>query len=164
MAWKPYKTKDAVVRDNGATHSHIVTVGAVEVTIPEHAEQRPGSDGDYWNWTANLKGGGRINIQAYTGQPGETLVLDAEVREKMLPKSRGGHKFLYMKLKPSTVAKPTMQMHVGDGTTLLRAEAMKNAAVTTVWAPQQQHYGGVVFASINAPMPEPRAKSRKVSR
>lgn len=162
---KGYSTTNPTVRPNGAIHSHIMHMDRVEVTIPENAEIRPGADGDYWNWTVPLKNGGRINMQAYVPdvQPGTTIVLTAELREKMLAKEKGGHKFLYVKFKP-TNGEATTQMVVADGAYLLKVEDLSNKDIEVVWCPQQRHYGGVVFAPILVGLPEMRGKSHHVSR
>jgi hypothetical protein len=147
---KAYTTSNPVVRDNGATHSHVCDVERVEMTIPEDAEQRPGADGDYWNWIFELANGGRINLQAYgpQAQPGATATFDVEVREKKLPKNKGGFAFVYVKCKPANLP-ANAQLVVTDGATLRQVDDIANPAVTTIWCPQQKHDGGIIFAPLD---------------
>lgn len=164
MAEKGYSVTNQVTRENGNVHGHIMHMGPVEFSIPEDAERRPGKDGEYWNWTATLKGGARINLQAYGEcRPGDTATFHVELREKKLAHERGGYRFLYAKLTQTNEA-ATQQFVVADGGYLQKVEELRNRHITVLWCPQQKHFGGMVFAPLAVPLPQQRGKSQKLQR
>jgi len=150
---KPYTTSDTITFDNGLKYSHVNDAGVAEFTVGEDATMRPGRDGDCWSWTENVDGGS-VNVQAYgpDAKPGVTGTYEVEVREKQLPAERGGYKFLFLKLKPTQAVVDSIVI-VANGAYLRKVEDIDNPAITTIWCPQQKHDGGIVFASINVPLP-----------
>lgn len=159
-----YATFDTIVFDSGLSYSHIMNLGVAEFTIPDNAVRGKGRDGGYWGWNEKVNGG-KVNLQAYIGEPGDTVILHAELREKKLAPEKGSYKFLFLKLT-ATDAEVDTQVVVGNGAYLRRVEdeADADAEVTTVWCPQQKHDGGVAAAPLGVQLPAKRPTSHKVSR
>lgn len=162
---KTYTTSDPMSFPGGHTYSHICHAGVAEFTIGEDATMRPGRDGaTCWNWTEKFEGG-TINMQAYgeDAAPGKTVVRAVEIREKKLAKNKGGYEFLFLKLTPTEEPADT-QVMIADGAYLRKVEDFGNKAITTIWCPQIKHDGGVVFASLQTPLPAQRPTSHMVQR
>jgi|AntRauTorcE11897_2_1112592.scaffolds.fasta_scaffold33150_2 hypothetical protein len=159
-----YTTSDTITFDSGLKYSHVCHAGVAEFTVGADATVRPGRDGDCWSWTEKFAGG-TMNVQAYgpDAKPGATGNYNVEVREKQLPADKGGYKFLFLKLTPAEAAVDS-NVVVVTGAYLRKVEDLANAAITTIWCPQQKHDGGIAIASINVPLPAERPKSHMVSR
>lgn len=162
---KAYSVTNQVTRENGNTHGHIMHMGPVEFEIPQEAVQRPGADGDYWNWEMQLPDGTRILLQAYgpAAVPGRTATFQVEVREKQFSKQKGGHKFIYCKLR-STDEAATHSFDVAGGGYLRQLEDFGHPDIAIVWCPQERHDGGVFFAPLLVPVPPNRSRSRVFTR
>lgn len=149
-----YSITETVVRDaHGTTYSQIDHPGSyIEVIVPEDANQCIHPETKEIFYTFNT-GGGAILVQAYGAKPGEPATFELFVREKQLPKQKGGYKFLYCKLvKTDQPANAEAEIVTGTYLADLRQWAHIDQC-TLIECPQQKHDGAVVILPAGLELP-----------
>lgn len=152
-----YEITDTEVHENGAKHSQIVHPHTViNITIPEEAAwcENPGTGETYYTFNTEVDGGAKILIQVYGAEPGDAGNFKLLVREKQLPKKKGGFKFIYCKLI-ATDEPANAEAEIKSGAYLRSLMTWRNHdRITLIECPQQKHFGAVVIAPFGIDLPE----------
>lgn len=150
-----YQITETELRENGAKHSRVVhPVAYIEVTIPEDAKEciNPGTGEVYYTFNSPIAGGA-ILVQAYGVEAGGTRTFELQVRQKQLPQSKGGFKFVYCKLLP-TEAAANAEAEIVSGAYLrsLRGWAQLDEC-TLIECPQPKHDGAIIIVPHGIDLP-----------